>query len=484
MSNYEQQDLFQTPKESTSLPAPTLVSRFPLQARKGAKKIQDTSGQILLELSTSANPLGLLEKTLVDILDKVSTPYQRTWSVVVTDGGVLVSKHRVSARITEDKESGGSQKMWPTEKNMWSTPTAFDSTNIKGDRKKASGGQIPPLQQQVKMWPSPRVSDTEGGLVKNVELENGTFSRKNKKGVKWGVKLKDAVNHMEQVMMWPTPTTMDTKEDSLKHATKMLQGKTHRASGQPIQKTLSDKVMMEEILNNPELMELYQDHQMTERPYLPEQHEFVAYLRSQTTMKELAEKTDLKKTTIEHWFRKDKAGFSHPSVEDWEAIKPHLKELKYDKELTTIKSIEWENQKMWPTPAARDYKDTGENTDYEKLARKSKLSGAVKSKMYPTPRASEVAATITMDAALNRIEKAGYKANLEESVALKEQAKMFLTPGANEDAAGKPTGKMQRMLGNSPEVRGEGIGTLNPTWVEWLMGFPIGYTDSKPSETQ
>jgi hypothetical protein len=139
-------------------------------------------------------------------------------------------------------------------------------------------------------------------------------------------------------------------------------------------------------------------------------------------------------------------------------------------------AVQEAEQKMFPTPAARDYKDTGENTDYEKLAKKSKLSGAVKSEMYPTPRGSEVAATITMEAALNRIEKTGYKANLEESVALREQ-KMFLTPGANEDAAGKPTGKMQRMLGNSPEVRNTGKGTLNPDWVEWLMGYPPGWTD-------
>jgi hypothetical protein len=26
-------------------------------------------------------------------------------------------------------------------------------------------------------------------------------------------------------------------------------------------------------------------------------------------------------------------------------------------------------------------------------------------------------------------------------------------------------------------------GSLNPTWVEWLMGFPIDHTDLKPSET-
>jgi hypothetical protein len=27
------------------------------------------------------------------------------------------------------------------------------------------------------------------------------------------------------------------------------------------------------------------------------------------------------------------------------------------------------------------------------------------------------------------------------------------------------------------------VGYLNPTWVEWLMGFPLGWTDLKDSET-
>ena len=140
--------------------------------------------------------------------------------------------------------------MLPNKKNLWSTPTAFDAHNIKGERKKSSGGQIEPLQQQVRMWPTPtvdnnehknmkvdekgrriatkeggtthslnladtvrlwptpRVSDTEGGVVKNVELNNGNFSRTNKKGVRWGVKLKDAVSHVE---MLPTPRASEYK---------------------------------------------------------------------------------------------------------------------------------------------------------------------------------------------------------------------------------------------------------------------------------
>lgn len=56
------------------------------------------------------------------------------------------------------------------------------------------------------------------------------------------------------------------------------------------------------------------------------------------------------------------------------------------------------------------------------------------------------------------------------------------TPSANEDAAGTPKGKMQKMLGNDPRLRGEtpedwAKGTLSPIWVCWLMGFPLDWLD-------
>jgi DNA (cytosine-5)-methyltransferase 1 len=60
----------------------------------------------------------------------------------------------------------------------------------------------------------------------------------------------------------------------------------------------------------------------------------------------------------------------------------------------------------------------------------------------------------------------------------KVQKIMWPTPTANEDACGRPGAKMQKMLGNHPEVRKPlNGGTLNPTWVEWLMGYPKGWTD-------
>ena len=57
------------------------------------------------------------------------------------------------------------------------------------------------------------------------------------------------------------------------------------------------------------------------RKNLPSQEEFVAFMRARTTIEQLASNTEIKKTTIDHWFRRDKSGFAYPSVEDWNAIK-------------------------------------------------------------------------------------------------------------------------------------------------------------------
>ena len=51
--------------------------------------------------------------------------------------------------------------------------------------------------------PTPTASDVEGGIAKDVQYKNGKFFRENKKGVRWGVKIRDALHSL------PTPTTMD-----------------------------------------------------------------------------------------------------------------------------------------------------------------------------------------------------------------------------------------------------------------------------------
>jgi hypothetical protein len=56
-------------------------------------------------------------------------------------------------------------------------------------------------------------------------------------------------------------------------------------------------------------------------------------------------------------------------------------------------------------------------------------------------------------------------------------ARMFPTPTARDAGRGKGWDGPGRPLS---EAIG---GPLNPTWVDWLMGFPEGWTDLKPSAT-
>ena len=59
---------------------------------------------------------------------------------------------------------------------------------------------------------------------------------------------------------------------------------------------------------------------------------------------------------------------------------------------------------------------------------------------------------------------------------LANAVKLFATPCAG-DAIGSHGG------GNGRSLRTDVAGQLNPMWVEWLMGFPIGWTELNASET-
>jgi hypothetical protein len=108
----------------------------------------------------------------------------------------------------------------------------------------------------------------------------------------------------------------------------------------------------------------------------------------------------------------------------------------------------------WPTPARRDYISESCTPEFAEKRNQRKvglpLSWAVKhgkQRFWPTPSAGD-----DRD-----------RGNLS-SPAIQRRA-----------AKGK-------QLNLSMVVSSES-GALNPTWVEWLMGFPEGWTDLKPSET-
>ena len=92
---------------------------------------------------------------------------------------------------------------------------------------------------------------------------------------------------------------------------------------------------------------------------------------------------------------------------------------------------------MWPTPRSCEHKELG---------------GTPTQQNWPTPCASEERDTGTNWESLKRLDKGG------------RICRRMATLG-------------------TPETKTTKSAQLNPSWVEWLMGWPIGWTDLKPLAT-
>jgi len=108
--------------------------------------------------------------------------------------------------------------------------------------------------------------------------------------------------------------------------------------------------------------------------------------------------------------------------------------------------------------------------------------------LLPTPRATDgFKGTRTLGGARKELKRG-------RNMDLGMVAKLWPTPGAglgklsyseNSDRYYEKRIRDGRQADLASEMyKSEGSGQLNPTFVEWLMGFPIGHTDLKDSETQ
>jgi len=144
----------------------------------------------------------------------------------------------------------------------------------------------------------------------------------------------------------------------------------------------------------------------------------------------------------------------------------------------------WGTPKMWPTPRAADGKrgatkldEKGRRISKSNLERNFGANLVDQVRMWPTPRASSAMNDSTLSVE-NRLKKRGYEAKLEQAV------RFWPTPTATDGKGSGQNETMRDRLDYAVEKpKGKRIsGSLNPTWVEWLMGFPDGWTDLKPSE--
>ena len=107
-------------------------------------------------------------------------------------------------------------------------------------------------------------------------------------------------------------------------------------------------------------------------------------------------------------------------------------------------------------------------------------------KNWPTPVSSPSVTSQTVGATLNLMNSRDREQGTLMEAVVKE---MFPKPQAsdNRDRGNMSNPSIQRRIAMGKQIMlsqsvDQNSGQLNPPWVEWLMGWPIGWTDLKPLE--
>lgn len=126
----------------------------------------------------------------------------------------------------------------------------------------------------------------------------------------------------------------------------------------------------------------------------------------------------------------------------------------------------------WPTPTSRDHKDGSakscENVPVNALLGRAvhqpcptpERGGSLIPQTYPTPRGEDSQCC------------GAHKGQPDSLHAL---AKIWATPKSS--PSGPDYARAARAGSGGDDLATQTGGQLNPTWVEWLMGFPLGWTD-------
>lgn len=130
------------------------------------------------------------------------------------------------------------------------------------------------------------------------------------------------------------------------------------------------------------------------------------------------------------------------------------------------------NAGLWPTPSHRDWKDTpgmaikGTNPDGSERTRSDQLARVVYQSLMPTPTGQD-----------NIQIRGKGKATGKRGTTLGGMARLLPTPKST--PSGPDNNRVNRPGSGGNDLSTEIGGVLNPEWVEWLMGYPIGWTELK-----
>jgi hypothetical protein len=130
---------------------------------------------------------------------------------------------------------------------------------------------------------------------------------------------------------------------------------------------------------------------------------------------------------------------------------------------------------MWPTPTTM--RGITKEAAEKEWDRKGSADLRMAVHLWPTPRASENDQGRKADGMMDG--ESSWKAQ-GRGATLTTAVLRWTTPTAHNAKGTNAPSENDR---NTPTLAAQVGGQLNPTWVEWLMGWPLGWTDLKPLET-
>lgn len=128
----------------------------------------------------------------------------------------------------------------------------------------------------------------------------------------------------------------------------------------------------------------------------------------------------------------------------------------------------------WPTPSASSYGSNKGGAAGRVGKERYSLETMARRNLWPTPRASDARGP-------------GWRTNQAKGQNLPQMVKLWPTPCARDYRTGDRQDSIRSQTRehspNLNDVAAPG-GQLNPQWVEWLMGYPIGWTELDALEMQ
>ncbi len=318
----------------------------------------------------------------------------------------MLKGYSVARQEKENQFSNMSEEHWKS----WVTQLRSEYS-----QRKKLASHMSESESSSLAYPTPRSSDAEGGTV-HAKMGKSGFYRENKQGVKWSVKLKDAVETMHEES-WATPSTMDQLppkdyEASLRHAQGVRKGRSKPSN-------LREQV-------NPDSVQAYKDAKNWATPRVNGD-------QTRPNRKGGIPLAQMAKEAPTTWMTPQASDGTKPSGPNGQKM--------LSNQVTN-----------WRTPCQRDYKDSPNDKTGNAMTLGRQVNG-----WQPKSQQDQT------------------KSNTNGKP--QESSPNWKTPITGDWKTQKRSDGKTTMLCSQVENHLPKKGYLNPDWVEQLMGLPIGWTD-------